>query len=131
MSERSRAELRKFGLVVGGLFGLVGAVSWWRGHAVAPVVCWTLGAPLVVFGLVAPAMLEPVERVWMRFAEALGAVNARVILTALYYVVVTPIAWLRRRAGDPLDRGLRDGRPSSWVRRERRPVDPARYRQQF
>jgi ABC-type xylose transport system permease subunit len=131
MTARSRAELRKFGLVVGGLFGLVGTVSWWRGHVVAPRVCWTLGGPLVVAGLVAPMLLAPVERVWMRFAEALGAVNARIILTALYYVVVTPIAWMRRRAGDPLDRRLHDGTASSWVLRERRPVDPARYRQQF
>ena len=131
MSELARPGLRKFGLTVGGAFLAIGAISAWRGHVVAPRVCFTLGSPLVVLGLVAPTFLAPVERVWMRFAEVLGRVNTRLILTVLYYAVMTPVGLVRRWHEDPLDRRLRDGRASSWIPRERGPVDPARYRQQF
>ena len=131
MRDGSARALRKFGLTVGGVFLLLGCVSWWRAHEIAPRVLWALGTPLVVLGLVAPSLLGPVERVWMRMAEVLGRINARIILTAFYYVVMTPVGLVRRWRADPLDRRMADGRQTTWVRRERGPVDPARYRHQF
>jgi hypothetical protein len=86
---------------------------------------------LVVPALIAPRILAPVERWWMRFAEALGRVNTRIILTVLYCLVITPVGLVRRLVGDPLDRRMRDGRSSVWILRPRAPVDPERYRQQF
>lgn len=128
---RTARELRKFGLTVGGAFAVFATISWWRGHVWPPVVLGTLGALLVVPGLVAPAILGPVERRWMRFAEVLGRVNTRIILTLLYWLVITPIGAVRRAFGDPLDRRLHDGRTTSWVARTPEPVDIGRYRQQF
>ena len=127
----SQPSLRRFGLTVGGVFLLLGCVSWWRAHEVAPRVLWALGAPLVTLGLVAPSLLAPVERAWMAMAEVLGRINTRIILGALYFLVITPVGWLRRRREDPLNRAMRDGSPSNWILREAKPVDPARYRQQF
>jgi hypothetical protein len=128
---RTAAELRRFGLTVGGAFLLLALVSWWRGHVVPPLVMAGLGAGLVLPGLVAPRMLARVERSWMRFAEVLGRINTRIILTVLYALVFTPVGLLRRAFGDPMDRRMRDGRASTWVRRPPAPPDPARYRQQF
>ena len=131
MRDPSPRALRKFGLTVGGVFLLLGGVSWWRGHEVAPRLMWGAGTPLVVLGLVAPRVLGPVERAWMAMAEVLGRINTRIILTTLYYLVVTPIGALRRRTSDPLNRRMHDGAASNWMKRERVPVDPARYRHQF
>ena len=131
MPELTRPALRRFGLTVGGVFLALGCLSWWRAHEVAPRVLWGLGAPLVTLGLIAPGLLRPVERAWMAMAEVLGRINARIILTTLYFLVVTPIGWLRRRQGDPLNRRMRDGTASNWILRERKPFDAARYRNQF
>ena len=131
MPQPSQPALRKFGLTVGGVFLAFGCVSWWRAHEVAPRIMWALGAPLVFLGLVAPALLAPVERGWMAMAEVLGRINTRIILSVLYITIVTPLGWIRRWHSDPLDRRMQDGRSSNWVRRERVPVDPARYRQQL
>ena len=128
---RTSAELRRFGLTVGGVFLVLALVSWWRGHTVPPLVMAGLGAGLVLPGVMAPRVLAPVEHAWMRFAEVVGRVNTRIILTVLYALVFTPIRLIRRAFGDPLDRRMRDGRASVWVRRPPAPVDPARYRQQF
>jgi hypothetical protein len=38
MRDASPRALWKFGLTVGGVFLLLGAVSWWRGHLIAPRV---------------------------------------------------------------------------------------------
>lgn len=128
---RTPAELRRFGLTVGGVFLLLAAFSGWRGHSIPPMVMGALGVGLVVPGLLAPRLLGPVERGWMRFAEVLGRVNTSVILTVFYGLVMTPVGLIRRRVADPLDRRMHDGRPSLWVARPRGPVDPVRYRQQF
>ena len=89
-------------------------ISWWRGHELPPRVLWTLGVLLVVPGLLAPAVLAPVERGWMAFAEVLGHVNTRIILTVLFYFVMTPVGFVHA----PLPRSARplacdDGRPSA------------------
>jgi saxitoxin biosynthesis operon SxtJ-like protein len=128
---RSLRELRRFGLTVGAAFVLLALISAWRGHSLPPRVLGVAGAFLLVGALAAPRLLEPVERGWMRFAEVLGRVNTRIVLTLVYCLVITPAGVLRRWVNDPLDRRMRDGRPSVWVARPRRPVDPARYRQQF
>jgi hypothetical protein len=129
-AERSR-ELRRFGLVVGGVFLALGGVSAWRGHVWPPRVLWAVGTVLFVPGLLVPPVLAPVHRAWMGFARVVGEMNARIILTVLFYAVIFPVGRVLRFFRDPLDRRLDDGRASQWIRREPAPVDPARYERQF
>jgi hypothetical protein len=131
MEGAAPAQLRRFGLTVGGAFMLLGLVSWARGHAAAPWVLWTLGGLLAVPALAAPGVLGPVQRVWMGAARVLGEVNSRVILTAFFYLVLAPVGLVLRRVRDPLDRSLDDGRTSNWIKRAPAPVDRARYERQF
>jgi len=131
MKVLSSVELRRFGLTVGGVFLALGVLSRWRGHDTAPLVLWTIGVLLVVPGVVAPRVLGPVQRVWMRAAAVMGEVNSRIILTVLFFGVFAPLGFVMRRIRDPLDRSWRDGRTSNWIRRERVPVDRDRYERQF
>ena len=127
----SRSDLRKFGLTVGVAFAVLGLISWWRGHVTPPRVLWALATALVVPGLVAPALLEPVQRGWMRFGFLLGEFNSRVILTVFFYLVMAPAGLLLRLARDPLNRSLRDPRRSQWIKRERTAIERERYERQF
>lgn len=135
MAGKSKAELRRFGLTVGGALLVLGVLSAWRGHTLAPRVMWALGTALVVPALVMPAILAPVERFWMgpvvRLAARVGDVVSRVFLALLYFLVFAPIGFVLRRVRDPLDRGLDDARASQWIKRTPQPVDPARYEQLF
>jgi hypothetical protein len=131
MSGKSTSELRRFGLTVGAAFAVLGLVSWARGHVTPPLVLWTLAGLLAVPALVAPRLLGPVQRGWMRAAMVVGEVNSRVILTLFFYGVIAPVGLVLRRVRDPLNRSLRDRRPSQWIRRERTPFDPKRYERQF
>lgn len=131
MSGAGSSELRRFGLLVGGAFVVLSALSRWRGHELPPLVLGTLGVALIVPGLLAPRLLGPVQRVWMRVAHVMGEVNTRIILGAFFYLVLAPVGFVLRRIRDPLNRRLDDGQPSNWVRREAGPVEAARYEQQF
>ena len=130
-SPKTPAELRRFGCTVGGVFLLLAAFSWWRGHVQPPLVMGVVGMLLVLPGLLFPRVLGPVERGWMGLAVVVGRINTRIILTVVYVLVVTPIAWLRRLGGDPLERTLGTNAPTHWVPRERGPADPDSYRKQF
>jgi hypothetical protein len=127
----SKSELRKFGLTVGAVFCLFGGISWWRGHEVPPLVLWTIGGALMVPGLLFPTILGPVQRGWMKFAMVLANVNTRIILTLLYYVVLTPVGVIMAFFRDPLNRSWKESKESTWIKRTPEPVDPAAYERQF
>jgi Saxitoxin biosynthesis operon protein SxtJ len=135
LAAATQSELRRFGLSVGGVFLVLGTVSWYRGHDLAPRVMWAAGVLLFVPGLVLPTALRPVHRFWMgpvlRVAMRVGEVVSRVFLSLLFFLVFVPVGFVMRHVHDPLDRDLADGRESDWHKRERVPVDPARYEQQF
>jgi hypothetical protein len=120
---------RSFGLSVGTVCILAGGLSWWRGHIAAAVALTAIGLVLVVGGLLAPGALRGPNRVWWRFAQALGWVNARILLSAFFFLVLTPIGLLMRALGrNPLSRIA--GR-SGWSTYSVRRANPKHYEQMF
>ncbi len=108
------AALRRFGLSVGALLALLfGALlPWWLGFT--PSLWLWLGAgTLMLLALWRPLRLAPLERVWMRLALLLGAINTRIILALFFFLLLTPFGLLRRAFGrDPMRRGLDPAAPS-------------------
>jgi hypothetical protein len=87
---------RKFGLTVGGAFLVLAGIAFWRGHPTTLRVLGSLGAVLVVGGLIVPTMLGPVEKGWMKFALLLSKITTPIFMGVVYFVVLTPIGFLRR-----------------------------------
>jgi hypothetical protein len=110
-------ELRRFGLMVGGVFGLIAVMPLvLRGAAVHGWAA-VLAAGLIGLGLVWPSSLRWPFRGWMLVGHALGWVNTRVLLGLVYYLAITPLGLGMRLLGrDPLDRRLGD-RTSYWIER--------------
>jgi len=112
----SAAEGRRFGLSVGGMFLVLGAVLWWRGHATAPVPA-ALGALLVVAALVAPTRLGPFEHGWMRLGAALSRITTPIVLAIAYFGVIAPTGVVLRLARrNPIARPRLQS--SRWIPRE-------------
>jgi hypothetical protein len=132
MQRKSFRAEREFGLVVGGVFVLLG--GWWlyRGKFpnVAPVVL-PLGSLLVLLGLIWPRALMLPNRAWMLLAEGLSFVTTRIILAIVFFLVVTPIGLVKRLSGwDPLSR--RGARSTSyWKPYSERQRDPRHYEKMF
>ena len=95
----SPAEGRKFGLVVGGAFLLLGSISYWRGHDVAPTVLWGLGGSLAAAGLLIPGHLGPVYRGWMAFGHVLSRITNPIFMGLIYFGLFTPLGLVRRGLG--------------------------------
>lgn len=123
---------REFGLIVGGIFLLLS--GWWiyRGkfHSVSQVTL-PLGAVLVLLGLVFPWALVYPNKAWMALAEVLSFVSTRVILAFVYFVIVTPIGFVKRRFGwDPLNRRAPKSE-SYWRPYSDRQRNPRHYEKMF
>jgi hypothetical protein len=124
-------ELRKFGLLVGGVFALIGVVLLLRHRAAAPYFL-SAGALLILPGLIWPRGLKPVYLAWMTLAILLGFIVSGILLVMLFFFVITPIGLVARCLGnDFLNLKLDRPAASYWQPRERRAKTPAEYERQF
>lgn len=93
------AEGRKFGLLVGGAFLLLGGLLWRRTRLVEASVAGVLGISLIAAGLAVPTRLGPIHRAWMALAHAISKVTTPIFMGVMYYLVLTPAGLAARLAG--------------------------------
>lgn len=117
--ETGSRELRKFGLLVGGIFTFLGAWFAWRGKSHYPYFL-VPGVVLIVSGALFPRSLRRIYIGWMSLALVLGMVVSTVLLCLFFYFVVTSIGLVARVCGkDFLNRKLNRNASSYWVMRDR------------
>ena len=75
-----------------------------------------------VFGLLAayrPHYLEPLNKLWFQFGVLLNAIVSPVVISLMFYLIVTPTAVMLRAFGkDPLGRRFNKTTDSYWIKRE-------------
>ncbi len=124
-------DLRKFGLMVGGVFAALGLIMLLRHKPHYP---WFLtpGIILIVAGAVVPKALKYVYIAWMSLAIVLGLIVSTILLTLFFFLVVTPIGLVARMVGKDFLRLKLDKQASSyWIPRPKTPKAPAEYERQF
>ncbi|HEV2762127.1 MAG TPA: SxtJ family membrane protein [Pyrinomonadaceae bacterium] len=125
------SQARKTALVVAAVLLAVAAWNLYRGRMTVVAVAGGVGLALVLTGLLLPALARRFHVFWMRVAAVLGYVNSRVLLTLMYYLVMTPYGVVSRLVGrDPLARrGAK--RTSYWVERKRTRQPQERFERLF
>jgi len=115
-------ELRQFGLLVGGVFSIIGLWPMFlRGE---PLRLWAvvLGSLLILSGSLVPTWLAPVHRGWMWVGHVLGWINTRIILGVIFYGLITPIGIAFRMLGkDTMRQSFSDTSSTYRVNRQPRP----------
>ncbi|OGP14828.1 MAG: hypothetical protein A2052_08365 [Deltaproteobacteria bacterium GWA2_54_12] len=114
----SKKELRAFGLSVGGVLIAAAVVLYLFGRGNF-VYFAAAGIALAASGALVPAILLPLQKVWMSFAVIMGWCSTRVIIILLFVLVLTPIGLISRAFGKEfLDTGFDQSRKSYWRHRE-------------
>jgi len=127
----SNRDLRKFGLMVGGVFVALGLLFLWRHPNRTPYFAWP-GGVLMVIGVVLPRALKWVYITWMSLAFVLGFVMAHIILTLFFFLIITPVGLVARLFGqDFLRLKLDRAATSYWIPREKKVKSPEEYGRQF
>jgi len=95
----SAKELRVFGLVLMAGFGLIGFFVRRAGHPEAAAWLWGVPAAVGLLALAAPPLSKPFYWAWMFLGMALGAVMSRVVMSVIFFLVLTPVALFFRLKG--------------------------------
>jgi Saxitoxin biosynthesis operon protein SxtJ len=111
-----RGSERNFGFVIAAALSLV--LGWRYAHGVAPHLVWLLLiALLLTCALFAPKALAPFNKLWFALGQALGKIVAPLVMAAIFFLILTPIAlWRQLRGHDAL--GLHIKADSTWRKRD-------------
>src|SRR5229473_5947268 len=92
--------LREFGLLMAGMVaGIFGVLLPLLKKRAVPLTPWAIALVFAFLALARPTMLSLVYRGWMRFGAILGAINSRIILTAMFWIFITPLALIAKTVG--------------------------------
>lgn len=122
---------RSFGFVMAGAFAVVTALNGWHAGRIWP---WTAGiaAAFLVVALLKPAVLNPLNRLWLKFGLLLHRIVNPVIMALLFYGTVLPTGLVMRALGKDLLRLKREPEASSyWIVRAPPGPSPESMKDQF
>ena len=108
---------RAFGLVVAAFFAALALVPMPL-HRAPRVWALPIAAAFLLVAIVRPVLLGPLNKLWARLGLLLNRITNPVIMVILFYVAVTPIAFLMRIAGkDQLSLEWEPQARSYWIPR--------------
>lgn len=122
---------RSFGFVFAVVFALIGC---WPLLHTQPPRWWALGIALAfaLAALVRPRILHALNRGWLAFGHLLHRVVSPLIMGTIFFLCVTPIAWIMRLRGkDVLSLARRPDLSSYWITREPQPPASETMKRQF
>jgi thiol:disulfide interchange protein len=128
--DQSPRALRRFGFTVGFVILFLGCFLLWR-HRDAGWPLFTIGTVLVLAAGFVPLTLKWIHASWMIVSFALGWIVTRVILTIVFFFVVTPIGLLQRLFGKRvIEVAFKANSASYWQARTVPPMSED-YKKQF
>ena len=114
---------RNFGLVFAAVFSFLALWPLVHGRSVH---LWPLAVAAIFLAaaLAVPAALRPLNRLWFLLGMMLSKMMTPVVMSLLFFVVVTPVGFLMRAFGqDPLRLKRERNAESYWIKRS--PPGPA------
>jgi hypothetical protein len=125
---------RAFGCTVGSILMAIGATKTFLAGALSPIACliFVAGTVLLLLGIVAPSLLSTLNKIWLKVGIAIAKVVNPIILALLFFLVVTPMAFVMRIFGKrPLRLAPDRAASSYWIDRESPDGEASSMRRQF
>jgi multisubunit Na+/H+ antiporter MnhG subunit len=130
IKERKK-DLIKFGLSVGSVLLIVGFVLYYFEKS-SSFYFIIIGGALLLLATIYPKVLKPLNKIWMGLAIILGFVMSRIILTVLFYLVLTPIGLLAKIFGKKfMDLKYDESAETYWEERKTNEKNHLDYERQF
>ena len=130
-NKTGKEDLRSFGVIIGIILLLVAGFLFYREKESFQTFLYIAGV-FIGLALILPSMLKPIYIVWMTFAVILGWFMTRVILSLLFYMIITPIGLVLRIFGkDFLELKKQAVQGSYWNQRDSNLEKNQNYEKQF
>ncbi len=129
--DTSEKSVKKTGITVGIVLILISFILWWIGKS--SFVYFSLaGGIFIILSYIAIPLLRPFHKLWIGLSLVLGFIMSRVILTILFYFVVTPIGILAKLVGKKfMPLGFDKNAATYWEKREKTVKTKIDYERQF
>jgi hypothetical protein len=122
---------RSFGLTFAVVFALAGGWLLWRGNDYA-VVALALAGAFLLAALAFPKVLHPLNVAWMYLGYLLNKVVSPIVMGAIFFGLITPVAVaMRLRGRDALRRRYEPAGRSYWIERDPPGPDGSTFPRQF
>ena len=126
-----KSDLRKFGITGCVILLIIAGFLFWKEKESFQILL-TFGVTLCILGIAIPFILKPIYWVWMIFATILGWIMTRLILSLLFYTIVTPIGLILRVFGKQfLELRWDKSKESYWNFRTNDHLQKENYEKQF
>ena len=93
-----RKDLKSFGFIIGFILMLISVFLFFR-EKDSFIYFFSIGLIFNGLGIIIPAALKPFYKIWMTFAIIIGWVMTRVILSVLFYLIISTIGIFARLVG--------------------------------
>lgn len=118
--DQDRKSLRSFAFVMAGALTVIGLLIFFFGEVQERAFGFGgIALILLLVGLTIPHILKPVHTAWMALAFFLGYFVSRILLSVIFFLLITPIGFVMRVFGkDFLNRKIEPERESYWLDRK-------------
>ena len=113
----SKKDIRSFGITTGIILLIVSAVLLYHNKELYQSLA-IIASAFIGLGIILPVLLKPAYLVWMTFSAILGWVMTRVILSIVFYLIMTPIGLITRLLGEDFLALKRKDSNSYWNYRD-------------
>jgi hypothetical protein len=100
-TQKTDKELKEFGMIMGLVLLLITGLLLWKGHT-AWHPFFSLAFVFILSGIIYPQSLALVEHWWMKIGMGIGHVVTHIILTLMFFLIMTPLGLLLRLFGKKL-----------------------------
>ena len=126
----SNKDIRSFGITIGIIIFIISATLFYYDKSSYQIIAY-IGGGFIALGTIIPILLKPIYILWMTFAVMLGWVMTRLILSIVFYFIMTPIGLLTRLLGEDFLALKKSNLGSYWNNRDQSVELNQDYEKQF
>ena len=95
----SKKDIKNFGITIGLILFIISAILFYYNNLMYQNIS-IVAVAFIGLGILIPILLKPIYIGWMVFAVILGWIMTRVILSAVFFVIMTPIGLIVKLLGN-------------------------------
>ena len=126
----SKKNIKDFGISFGVILLIIAGFLFYKDHSAYNISLFA-GLIFIFLGVFSPIILKPLYKIWMIFAVIIGAIMTRIILTILFFLVMTPIGLFTRLIGRDFLNLKITNQSSYWNSRVKKDELNQNYEKQF
>ena len=116
---KSQSSNRSFGLLFFVVFLIIGLWPLKNGDNLNFYLI-VISVIFLILGLINSKLLSPLNKLWIKFGEALGGIIAPIVMALIYFVILTPVSLIVRTFGkDLLGLKFLKEKKTYWIKRKK------------